>query len=88
MARPGRKGSPAASGPAARAPSGDGKLPDVKDLKQYDVDELARLLDELRQSVQKRIEVTVQKGSDFGHSERLAAEQQLIKSIEKHLKDR
>lgn len=65
-----------------------GKLPDVKDLGRYDVDELARLRHDLTQSVQKRIEVTVQKGSDFGHGERLATEQQLIKSIEKHLKDR
>jgi hypothetical protein len=42
----------------------------------------------LQSSVQKRIEVTVQKGSDFGHAERQAAEQQLIKRIEKHLEDR
>ena len=65
-----------------------GKLPDVKDLGRYDADDLARLRDELQDSVQKRIEVTVQKGADFGHNDRVAAEQQLIKSIEKHLQDR
>jgi RHS repeat-associated protein len=65
-----------------------GKLPDVEDLGQYEIDELAGLLDDLTQSVQKRIEVIVEKGSDFGHGDRLAAEQQLIKSIEKHLNDR
>ena len=65
-----------------------GRLPDVEDLQLYDVDELARLRDELTQSVQQRIEIIVEMGSDFGHSERLATEQQLIKSIEKHLKNR
>jgi RHS repeat-associated protein len=62
-----------------------GILPSVKDLNRYDADSLVRLRDELKVSVQRRIEVTVQKGSDFGHAERQAAEQQLIKSIEKHL---
>ena len=65
-----------------------GQLPDVMDLGRYDVDELIQLRDDLKLSVQKRIEVTVQKGSDFGHAQRQAAEQQLIKSIEKHLENR
>ncbi len=65
-----------------------GLLPEAKDLGKYSVDELTRLRDELRQSIQKRIEVTTQKGSDFGHGERQAAEQQLLKSVEKHLEDR
>ena len=60
----------------------------MRNLGRYDVDELIQLRDELKLSVQKRIEVTMQKGSDFGHAERLAAEQQLIKSIEKHLENR
>jgi RHS repeat-associated protein len=47
-----------------------GILPEIKDLKRYDVDSLSRLRDELKLSVQRRIEVTVQKGSDFGHAER------------------
>ncbi len=65
-----------------------GKLPGAKDLGKYGVDDLARLRDELKQSVQRRIEVTVQKGATTGHNDRIAAEQQLIKSIEKHLIDR
>lgn len=60
----------------------------MKELGHYDTEDLIRLRDELRASVQKRIEVTVKKGSDFGHAERQAAEQQLIRSIEKHLEDR
>lgn len=57
-------------------------------LNLYDADSLARLRDELKVSVQRRIEVTVQKGSDFGHAERQTAEQQLIKSIDMHLGNR
>jgi hypothetical protein len=60
----------------------------VKNLGRYEVDELIQLRSDLQASVQKRIEVTVQKGSDFGHAERQTAEQQLIKAITKHLEDR
>ncbi len=65
-----------------------GKLPQPADLGKYDPDDLARLRDQLRQSVQKRIEKTVELGADYGHSARLAEEQALIRSIEKHLRDR
>ncbi|WP_437811151.1 RHS repeat-associated core domain-containing protein [Sorangium sp. So ce1078] len=65
-----------------------GKLPQVKDLGRYGADDLIQLRNELQVSVQKRIEVTVKKGSDFGHAERQAAEQQLIRAINKHLEDR
>jgi RHS repeat-associated protein len=65
-----------------------GKLPDVKDLGRYTIGELTQLRNELQLSVQRRIELTVQKGSDLGHGQRQAAEQQLIKSIEKHLENR
>lgn len=65
-----------------------GKLPHVKDLKGYDAGDLGRLRDQLKTSVQTRTKATVKKGSNFGHSERIAQEQKLIKSIEKHLKDR
>lgn len=58
------------------------------DLGKYDPEDLARLRGELQQSVQKRIEKMVQLGSDYGHSKRLAEEQALIRSIEKHLTDR
>lgn len=65
-----------------------GALPAAKDLGKYSVSALKDLKADLEKSVQKRIEVTVQKGSDYGHSERQAAEQQLIKRIEKNLQDR
>jgi hypothetical protein len=65
-----------------------GKLPQAKDLVLYDTEDLIQLRNELQASVQKRIEVTVKKGSDFGHAERQAAEQQLIRAIDKHLEDR
>jgi hypothetical protein len=49
-----------------------GPLPKPAELRRYDPEDLARLGDELRQSVQKRIQTTVELGSDYGHSERLA----------------
>ncbi len=52
-----------------------GNLPDVKNLGNYQPEDLVDLRDELKKSVQKRIEVTVQKGSDKKHGERQAAEQ-------------
>ena len=39
-------------------------------------------------SVQTRIAKTVELGADNGHNARLAEEQQLLQSIETHLKDR
>ena len=65
-----------------------GALPKPADLGKYDPEDLVRLRDELGQSVQKRIEKTVQLGADDGHSKRLAEEHALIRSIQKHLADR
>ena len=65
-----------------------GTLPKPQDLKQYNKDELALLRDELKQSVQQRIDKNVQMGSDPGHGERQAAEQQLIKTIDRYLDDK
>lgn len=65
-----------------------GKLPDVKDLGRYDVEDLAARRGELQQSVPKRIEKSVQLGSDFGHAERPGAEQRLLQATTKHLEDR
>ncbi len=62
-----------------------GTLPRVQDLGKYSKEELQILLKELRQSVQKRIEVTSKMGRDRGHGQRQGAEQDLIKSLEKHL---
>jgi len=62
-----------------------GLLPSAKDLSRHSVDDLVILRDELRESIQRRIQVTVEKGSDFGHAERQGLEQQLLKSIEKYL---
>ena len=62
-----------------------GVLPKIKDLAKYSADELSVLLQELKQSVQKRIEVTSKLGRDKAHGQRQGAEQDLIKSIEKHL---
>jgi hypothetical protein len=64
-----------------------GELPRPKELGQYRPEDLRQLKEELRQSVQKRIQKNVEKGSDLGHGQRQAAEQQLIKSIEKFLED-
>jgi len=65
-----------------------GTLPRVKDLAKYSKDELKILAKELKKSVQQRIRVTVKKGREKGHGQRQGAEQNLIKSIEKHLGDR
>ena len=62
-----------------------GTLIKVKDFGKYSKDELQTLLGELKQSVQKRIEVTSRMGRDRAHGQRQGAEQDLIKSIEKYL---
>ncbi|RNA62004.1 RHS repeat-associated core domain-containing protein [Chryseobacterium nematophagum] len=62
-----------------------GDLPKVKDLVNYSKEDLKILLKELKQGVQKRIEVTSKLGRDRPHGQRQGAEQDLIKSIEKHL---
>jgi RHS repeat-associated protein len=65
-----------------------GVLPKIKDLDKYSKDELQSLLKELKQSVQRRIEVTSKLGRDRAHGQRQGAEQDLIKAIEKHLQNR
>jgi hypothetical protein len=62
-----------------------GTLPKAEDLDQYDREELERLRDELRVSIQTRLQGNEEYGSNFGHNERIAAEQQLLKSLEKLL---
>ncbi|WP_198043783.1 RHS repeat domain-containing protein [Ketobacter nezhaii] len=62
-----------------------GELPRPKDLKNYSNEELTQLKGELGESVQQRIKINIELGSDKAHGQRQAAEQQLIKSIEKHL---
>lgn len=65
-----------------------GDLPSPADLGEYDAEALVTLREELQQSVQTRIAKTVELGADYGHSARLAEEQALIRSIDKHLADR
>lgn len=61
-----------------------GELPKPKDLKDYLPEDLEQLGNELKDSVRKRIEVTDKLGREKGHGQRQGAEQNLIKSIEKH----
>jgi len=65
-----------------------GELPRPKDLGDYEVEDLQQLRDELGQSVKERIRKNSELGPKGGHGERQAAEQDLIKSIDKHLEDR
>jgi hypothetical protein len=62
-----------------------GALPSVEDLGRYRLDELGTFKQDLQASVQRRIQVTTQMGSDPSHGERQAAEQALIQSISKLL---
>jgi RHS repeat-associated protein len=62
-----------------------GLLPNPQELGQYHPEDLQKLLDELKQSVQQRIQNTSNLGSTVGHDARQAEEQQLINAIEKHL---
>jgi RHS repeat-associated protein len=64
-----------------------GLLPKPKDFDNYSKEELQILLDELKQSVQKRIDVTSKIGRDRAHGQRQGAEQDLIKSLEKYLSE-
>jgi hypothetical protein len=60
-------------------------FPTVQDLQKYSVDELLLLREELVQSVSARIAGNVQFGFDAAHAERQAAEQALIRAIDKLL---
>lgn len=60
----------------------------MADLGEHDIEELIRLREQLIQSIKKRTESIVESGADVGHSARLAEEKTLLKSLEKHLKDR
>jgi hypothetical protein len=64
-----------------------GILPKVADFGQYSKEELEILLKELKESVQKRIEVTSVIGRDRAHGQRQGAEQDLIKQLEKYLNE-
>ena len=60
----------------------------MKDLVRFSKDELKILVKELKQSVRQRIKVTSRLGRDRAHGQRQGAEQDLIKSIEKHLENK
>jgi len=62
-----------------------GDLPHPKDLNEYHPEDLRQLADELRQSVRERIRKNSELGPSGNHGLRQAQEQDLIKSIEKHL---
>jgi hypothetical protein len=62
-----------------------GELPRPQDIGDYSHEELQILYDELRISVQTRIQYNTRLGSDPGHALRQAQEQQLIWSIAKIL---
>jgi uncharacterized protein RhaS with RHS repeats len=62
-----------------------GPLPKPQDLGKYHPEDLVRLKEDLKRSVQERIRKTADLGSDLNHARRQADEQQLIKSIEKFL---
>ena len=64
-----------------------GELPSPANLSKYGREELEILKSDLEKSVQKRIEVTAKKGRDRAHGQRQGAEQDLIKSIEKHIEN-
>lgn len=70
-----------------------GDLPEVKDLGKYSAEELVIFKDDLTKSVQARIDATTKKGPNATrmqnrqHGQRQGQEQDLIKSIEKHLED-
>ncbi len=64
-----------------------GQLPSPKNLSRYPNEKLKQLQGELKQSVQQRIKKNIELGSDKAHGQRQAAEQQLIKSIDKKLKN-
>jgi RHS repeat-associated protein len=60
-------------------------LPKAKDFDRYSREDLEQLLDELKEGVQKRIEVTSDKGRERNHGQRQGKEQKLIKQLEKVL---
>ena len=62
-----------------------GPLPNPAELGRYHPEDLQRLLQELQQSVQSRIENTANLGATVGHDARIAEEQQLIQAILKQL---
>ena len=62
-----------------------GELPMVEDLGKYSKDDLEQLQAELEQSVETRIQRTIELGSDPAHGQRQAAEQRLIRWISTHL---
>jgi len=65
-----------------------GELPRPQDLRNRSTEDLGHLLGDLRRSVQQRIRKNIELGSDPGHGQRQALEQDLIKSIERILSGR
>ncbi len=64
-----------------------GDLPKPESLSRYSRDELSQLGSELKQSVQERIRKTAELGRDRAHGQRQGAEQDLLQSINKFLRD-
>ena len=62
-----------------------GDLPHPKDFGKYSPEDLRRVQDELRQSVQERIRKTDELGRHRPHGQRQGAEQDLIDAIGKYL---
>lgn len=62
-----------------------GALPAIQDLARHSLDDLALFQQELRQSVQQRIRTAIELGPDPAHGQRQAAEQRLIRQIDKLL---
>jgi RHS repeat-associated protein len=65
-----------------------GQLPKVNELSKFSDDELRVLQGQLRQSVPTRIRTIIELGPDKAHGQRLAAEQELLRQIEKYLQNR
>jgi len=64
-----------------------GRLPRRPDFSKYSRDQLEQLLRELKKSVRERIRKNAELGRHKPHGQRQAAEQQLMKQLEKYLKD-
>ena len=62
-----------------------GDLPSPGDLKDYSPDDLKFLYEDLKKSVQQRINKNVEFGYDRGHGQRQAWEQQLMYIIKSML---
>jgi hypothetical protein len=60
-------------------------LPQPQDFRNYDIGELERLLEDLRESVQNRRQNIDDLGYDEGHGQRLRDEQRTMRDLERYL---